>query len=613
MIVDILTKFNNKRKFWLTPEHPLSRKDKDYKLYYSAAVVMQAEMKKDVSPLENFELERLVKAGFSLEASDVVTVLRMARDQSHVIDYLLEKLQERQEKMLLLLDIINVSFVDGMCSKEERSSIDLFARMLAVPSDIVELLIQFIEAAQAEDAGAGRALLGDIEKKTDLPPENLKYYLLKLWEQTECSQAMLDANGHQRIVGRCVITEDLVLRSGMRLIFDHAVVRVFGNISLEGGVLILNNSKLIRKSGSHRACINIRHEDSIVKASHCEVDCRNCGMFIRAEEGRVMIMATNITQTTRGAAVRFWGRELFLAEVTFTECYSPEDGGAVMIHGGKSVVQDCRFIQCEAKRGGAVYAVEGTQVSRCSFTKCNVAEYGAAIYYSGWIGSNVHHLSFDDCHPSSCQVVKYITKRGELRVDKECRLNVSTIADCPIFVAPSGRLLVENANLYLNYPIHCKGVLQLKNVRVVANHLEKGDMIYLDDARECQIYHCEIDGMLKTGGINIQGTRIQVFKSLFRNMGTGRAIFNAYFPVIRDCVFNFCQKGGIYCQGGEIERCVFINCRAKNGAGIQIFGSRGTISQCNFKRCVSDYSKGAVDKTARQQVLHCLFEECDDK
>ncbi len=135
-------------------------------------------------------------------------------------------------------------------------------------------------------------------------------------------------------------------------------------------------------------------------------------------------------------------------------------------------------------------------------------------------------------------------------------------------------------------------------------------MVYLDNAKECIIYHCEIDGMLKTGGINILRTRINVTKSLFRNMSGGRAIYNAYQPEISDCIFNFCQKGAIYSQGGNIDRCVFINCRAKSGAGVQIYGKKGFINNCVFRRCVSEYSGGAVDKAMGIKIAKCVFENC---
>ncbi len=61
MILDTLTKFNMRRKLWMTPEHPLSTMSRDFKVMYSAALILQAQVAKKTGMLNNYELERLVK------------------------------------------------------------------------------------------------------------------------------------------------------------------------------------------------------------------------------------------------------------------------------------------------------------------------------------------------------------------------------------------------------------------------------------------------------------------------------------------------------------------------------------------------------------------------
>ena len=181
---------------------------------------------------------------------------------------------------------------------------------------------------------------------------------------------------------------------------------------------------------------------------------------------------------------------------------------------------------------------------------------------------------------------------------------------CGCKILAEGNLIVEDANLYLNCPIHCRGSLQMKNVRLISNHMQDTDMIILEHTRNCRIHHCEFNGMGKTGGLSASGSRITVTKSIFRNINGGRAIYNAYSPEIRECVFNFCQEGAVYAQNGNIKRCVFVNCRGKSGAGVLMYGNKGAIEQCNFRRCISDYSGGAIDRSLGQQVVKCVFEEC---
>lgn len=611
MIVDILTKFNMRRKLWMTPEHPLCKMPEDFKIVYCAAIILQTQVNKDTAPLNNFELERLIKAGFKLESSDIAWAMRKARDNEAVVNYLLEHLTTGKDCAFLIMDLINVSISDGEIAEDSKKSIELFAKLFGVPRDRVSLMQRFIEYAHEENVEECQRFAAIIEEKIKgLGISDLKYYIMQITETVEFTQKILDEKKHFRLIDKCNIYEDIVLKEGMSLVIDNAVVRIFGNISLDGGNLIINNSKIIRKSGSHRACINLHTADSRAELSFVEADCRNYGMFIRAEEGVVNIKNSNIYNTTRGAAVRFWGKELKVTDTGFSNCYSPEDGGAVMASGGSVTITGCNFYDCEAKRGGAVYGISGTVISACSFTRCNVADYGAAVYYSGEIEENISNLKYFHCHPTGAEIVQHIALKKPMSLKGEHRIGVSTIVDCPVSIEADGKLVIENANIYLNYPLRCSGQLLMRNAKIISNHLESEDMIYLENAKECTIYHCEIDGMLKTGGINILRARINVAKSLFRNMSGGRAIYNAYHPEISDCIFNFCQKGAVYSQGGNIDRCIFINCRAKSGAGVQMYGKKGLINNCIFRRCISEYSGGAIDKAMGIKIAKCAFEEC---
>ena len=150
----------------------------------------------------------------------------------------------------------------------------------------------------------------------------------------------------------------------------------------------------------------------------------------------------------------------------------------------------------------------------------------------------------------------------------------------------------------------------MERVQIFSNEMEHNDMIVLEHARGCRIRECRLDGMGKQGGIFSSGTRIEVENSVFCNMRGGRAIFNALYPVIKECVFNYCQDGGIHCQGGSIEHCQFVNCRGKSGAGVTMLGKRGRIEKCQFIRCIADVSGGAIDRNVGNQVVRCEFRDC---
>lgn len=611
MVLDILTKFNYKKKICMTPEHPMCTRNKEYRVMYSAIMIAQAKLNKSDSPLNNLELQRLLKYGLKMTSEDIAWAIRNSNEQSFVVDFLLENIVDDRDKAIFIMDIINVTMRSEAVSKDENASVRMFARMFGVEFEILDTMWHFIEKASMSDIEECRSIAEVICKIIpQIELSDLKYYITELREEVECTQKLLDEKKIFRIVDTCKIYEDIVLYPGMTLTIDHANISVYGNIALEGGNLIIKNSRIERKTDRHRACINVKRAYSSLRISQCEADCRNFGMFIRAEAGRVTVNDTMIYNTTRGAAIRFWGDILKVNSCKFSNCYSPEDGGAVMAKTGIAMISGCSFSDCEAKRGGAVYLVDGSSISKCDFERCNVAEYGAAIYYAGVSEGKVSEVKFQNCHPEGAEFVQHLSGRKGFNIMDVRTISVSTLIDCPVYVDSKAKLIVQNVNLYLNYPIYCSGNLYMNNTRIKCNHLENGDMIYIDGGKECHILNCEFDGMMHTGGINIRGSRISVSNSLFRNMNGGRAIYNAYFPDISECIFNFCQSGAIYSQGGNIEKCVFVNCRAKSGAGIKMYGTKGIISGCNFKRCVSEYSGGAIDKAVGQRVVKCLYEDC---
>lgn len=609
---DILTKFNEKKRLWMTPKHSFYLRSSQFKEYYGAALFLQAQRTKNCSVLNNTELERILQVGLGLSGSQMTRVIQLAGEESDVLDQVSDLIVTEHDKILFMLDLLSVSYTDGGWDQDAQEWIDLWERILGIYKNWSQLLRDYIGSVRQEEQEQSKQWAEQIYRlEADLSESELKFYSMPLGKEIVCTQGQLEQEREVHLVDRSEIHEDLILRSGMRLVIDHAEVRIYGNIALEGGELLIENSKIIRKSNRHRACINIHTQGGRLIVRDSAADCRNLGMFIRAEDGTVEMTDTKIYRTTRGAAIRFWGEQIRVERCRFSECYSPEDGGALMLRGGTGEIKNCYFRDCEANRGGAVYSVPGISVHHCHFEDCCVSEYGAAVFYNGMIGNAVHHLEYADCHPSGAELVQYLYHKAGITVTDQLVIQESVIVDCPVDIKSQGTLLIEKSKVYLNYPIRCRGTLKMENSRIVCSGLEKGDMMILDHAKHAEICHCDFDGMLRTGAIHANGTKLRVRRSVFRNTEGGRAIYNAYAPDIQDSIFNFCQGGAVYTQGGILKRCVFINCREKNGAGIRMYGNTpGVIEQCNFKRCVADSRGGAVDRGIGHKVRSCLFEDC---
>ena len=578
MIIGNQTKLYYKKKSWLTPKHPLYFEEEEFKIYYASAVMIHAEKNQSMSPEQNYELERLLHHGLDLNAGQMARVLKKAANPSEVLDYLYSHTDLGMKRYLLMLDLYNISSEEEL-SRQETDNLWLFAHMLEIPEKYMRLFEHFIRGARKENEGECRRIFAMMtECKIELSLMELKYYLMTLYD-------------------------------GMELRMDHAVVRIYGNITIDGGTFVAEHSRIIRKSGSHRACLNIRRAGK-VRMEQCDIDCRNYGMLLRAQDGAALIRDCEIHHTTRGAAVRFWGTALQIEGTLFHHCYSNEEGGAVLIREGSARIVQCRFWHCEAVRGGAVYGRNFMEIRDCFFKKCYASEYGAAVFCIGMIQNKISGLHYTECFPERTELIQYIVEPRGIEISERVEIGVNTILDCELDVTSQGSLWLHDAVVYLRYPIRCRGSLEMDRVCLLADNMQHQDMIVLEHARGCRITKSRLDGMGQKSGIFSAATKLEAEKTVFCNMKGGRAIFNAYQPQIISCIFNYCQNGGIHCQGGTIQHCLFVNCRGKSGAGVTMVGKKGLIRQTQFVRCISDISGGAVDRAVGNQMTECEFTDC---
>ena len=606
---DTLTKFNHKKKMWISPKHPFYRESITFRKMYSAGIFIQAGLNKSVNALNNYELERLIIKGLGLKNSDMAEVIRLARTEERVVEYLLENLKEKLEKYIFIMDLTDVCMRSQPISDDELKAISLYAEIMEIGDEEVQLLFRFIQAAFGEDTKTCMQLYMEMEERhMGLSMAELKYYILGLEYVNTLTAEKMEREKKVRITDRCAIPDVLVLTKGMHLLIEYATVELSGEIILEGGTLELRYSQIIKRNASYPECILVKNQAEVI-ITDTQIDCKGHGRFLYQKDGSLRIQQSKISRTTGKAAVQFWGQKICIEDTMFEDCYSSEDGGAIFITGGLGHIKGCHFIDCEAVRGGGIYTEDGIAILDCTFEQCRVPEFGSAIYYNGEIKYNVQGADCNKCCPKYTDIVQYMGGKPEWRIDKEYHIKYSTLIDCPVTIEEMGLLEIEGGVIILNHPIVCKGVLQIKNARLMPHNV-RGDMVILKRARGCNIVKSEIDGMCLASGIRATGTRITISRSVFRNIVSGRAIFDAQAPVITESVFNYCQDGAIHCRGGKITRNIFVNCRAKHGAGIMIFGSRGEIRECTFKRCVSDYAGGAVDKNGGHMVANCTCEDC---
>lgn len=610
MKIDTLTKLNNKKKMWISPKHPLFFESLDFKVIYSAGIFMHAVLNKSVNTLNNFELERLMMKGFGLSSKEAAAVIKLTKEEKQIVDKVIAILNTTLKKYLFLLDLISVSIRSNEMSEEEKQSIMIFSELLKIDSKKVQLFFDFMNHAFRLDTDKCiKTYAVMIQTKMPITISELKYYIPEIEYVTTIDNKRVKPGSTLLLVDNCKIMDSIIIPKGTTLHIESAVIQMFGTIIVDGGKLIIRDSKLSNESKDNNTLIYVKNY-SEVEIYHTLIDCKSLGSAINQENGNLRIEDCKIYHTTIYSAIKFWGNQITIKGTAFKGCFSVSVGGAIQVQSGRGLITDCSFEDCEAKNGGAIFSTNEIMIFTCRFKYCKVIEFGPAIYYKGEVKSNIVGCEYYECYPEREEVIQYLGGIEESLVSKEYTIKVSTILDRPIRVTELGIINITDCVIYMNRSITCSGILNIKNAKLIANKMNEGSLFHLERSRGCLIESSEFDGSMKVGIIWTIGTRLHVHNSLFRNSANVRAIYDVYEPIIVNCIFSNCIKGAINTCAGEIRNCSFINCREKSGAGVLIYGFGGKLEHCKFVRCVSEYSGGAIDKSSGTSVIDCTFEEC---
>lgn len=607
---DLLTKFNRKKKSFLSPKHPLFAEDIEQKITYCAGIFAHAGLNKSNSTLNNFELERLMVKGLGLEPNQIAKIIHLAMDGTRLTDQLLWSLNEPLKKYLFLMDLLLVSLRKETLTEEEKESMERYRSLFQVPNNIYILLCQFTQAAYENNMEQCIQLFSSM-RKMDLPltMTELKYYMPDLDYITEIENKSVMPGKETRIVDACIVKDKIIVPKDGTLVLDHAVVYLYGSIIVDGGTLLIRDTTIINKSDMGNVLIEVKSYSEVV-ITNSIIDCRYIGSAINQKNGNLTIVDSKIYHTTKNSALKFWGNQIEVNNCSFHKCYTVENGAAIQIQQGHGSVTNSTFKKCEARNGGAIYVGADIMVTCCSFKLCYALEHGAAIYYNNEVKSNVMDCQYIECYPEGEELIQYIHGNDEIVIDNEYKIHIATILDIPILVTELGILSINHTLIYLRKPIQSKGILEIKGSKIIADGLTQRDMFNISRSRGCIIDSSEFDGRAICSIFHATGSRMVVVHSIFRNVKNGRAIYDAMEPKISDTIFTYCQDGAIYSCSGVIKNCLFINCRQKSGAGITMYGSRGEIKECRFVRCVSEYSGGAIDKSGGHKIEKCVFKGC---
>lgn len=615
MRIGTLTKFTRRKNLWISQKHPLYLEDIRFKTLYAASLLMHARLNNGTNPLSNFELERLITKGLNLTSKETISILNLSKEVETLIDEVIDILNTKKKKLLFLFDLYNVSMSQYHISESEQKSIDLFADLLDINKQDKNLILQFISSSYCEEYENCLTLYKQMENYTwNISMSEISYFMLNYRYTAEISKKDILPHNKHHFHGNCIFYGSIEIQKDTTVHIANAIVKIDSNLIVNGGTLIIENSCITFSStvdSSYFSHFFIQAEkDSTIQLKNTTFECCNNGGLLLFTNSNCTLSCCTIQDTSFVSSILCNGNSCTIQNTTFKNCSSLQSGGAILVQKGSMQIQDCQFYDCNSHNGGAIFANASSIVNNCYFENCCATEFGSAIYYNGEIRSNVKKCDYNNCYPKESIILQYIGGRRDFTISKETTIRYSTIFDCPVEIKEFGILEAEQATLYLHHTLVCHGILNLKNVNVYPYELVGRDLFTILSPKSCHFINCNFDGMEQYGIFRATRARLHINGCIFRNTANGRAIYNAFLPIIDNCVFSYCQEGAVYCNSGEITNSKFVNCRAKSGAGIIMYGSKGQIEHCDFQRCISDYSGGAIDISGSYHIVDCHYKEC---
>lgn len=616
MRTGILNKFNRKKTLWISKKHPLFWENIGFKTLYASALLMHTRLNDNTNPLSNLELERFILKGFQLTSKEMITMMSLSQEVEILVDEIIEALDTKRKRFLFFLDLNNLSNATARISEEEQKSLDLFADLLNIDSTEKNLMHQFVSFCSSKQYTDCIQLFNQMEFHSfPLTLSDLSYYMVEYHYQNQILPSHIQLGTINYFSGDCVFEGNFTIPSNTTIYISNALVKMNGSFLVDSGTLRIENSEIECYHSSvlkppYNAFITTENEASLL-LKNTTISCSNQLGFLHHKNSHATIEYSTIKNTSIEPAITSNGHTLSIQHCIFSCCYTKQNGGAICIKKGSSQIQGCTFSNCTADYGGAIYANNHTMILGSTFEQCYAAEFGSAIFYQGEIRSNVEKCDYSHCYPKESAIVQFINPENNVyHVSKETCFSYSTIFHCPVIIDEFGIFSMEHATLYLHHHVVCHGIMQLKRVKVRGYEMEERDFFRLETPKTSHFHNCEFDGNDKYGIFYAVRARLRISGSIFKNTAGGRAIYDAFMPVIDNCVFSYCNEGALYCNSGKITNSVFINCRGRSGAGIIMYGQRGQIEHCDFKRCITEYSGGAIDMSGSRHIVGCNFDEC---
>ncbi len=604
-----LMRLKEKTKTWLSPKHEFNSESAEFKECYAAAVLLQTQLSDAISPVDHFELLRLLSFGLGLGKEEVKAAIMLSKNKEKVLESILDYMDTEKKQIIFLMDLYMLSYVSEDFGDKEEQAILIYGELFHMGSQELKLIRAMIKAAMEEELSECMNIYYSMSQiKMDCSLENIRYYIPELEYTSVIDTSVLYPGRKVHINGQCRLRETLVVPKGCHIIFQNAKLKIKAPIIVNGAKIEIINSEFTYDGGGFDSMIKLNGDSSLIVRSS-KFYCRNyCGV-VDQSSGYLDLLDATFYESNLKSAIDFRGDEMIVVKCHFHNCYLNGNGSAINSLAKKGLIGSCDFEGCYSDYGGALYVMSPVKIIDSRFRHCHSTKLGNSIYYLGDAMKYVNKTLYESDYEDRAELVQRFDDVDDLIGVKEISCSTHFANEIPIMF--SGRIYIHDANIYLSNTLKASGGMLMEQCLIKPYDFQGDDLLEIINGSAVEIKSSTFDGKGQYGGISATGTRLSLFSVTFKNTNKGRAVYNSVDLHAEDCIFNNCNGGAIYGSRALVKNSTFVNCRAERGGGCYLAGSKGLIKKCTFEKCIAMIEGGAISRFGNYQIEGCTFDECE--
>lgn len=298
------------------------------------------------------------------------------------------------------------------CNKVVKNFYDIFH----MSESEIHFFEKFSEAAYARNLENAKVLYHDFtDAGFDISYQILQYFYPEFYDEVSYKDIVVKAGKTLHMDKPTHVSGDIVVERGGSLLLEGADLQIAGNITVNGGRIRMNNSKIHVISCKRNIFLKVE-DAAVVHIENSEIDCNHqCG-FLEQNTGRLLIEESEFMQSKFQRMIQFSG---IFAKIT--RC-SFEDGLAGFIEVTDSAqmhIEKSEFSNANAEYGGAFFSssIDNVAIYDCSFRNCIASYLGGAVYFKYQkLGQVVKDCVCRMCEPEESVIFNVYEDDFELKV-----------------------------------------------------------------------------------------------------------------------------------------------------------------------------------------------------